>query len=102
MQFNLILASMTILLLFLLFYYYFFFSLLVIFSNFFTIPVVKIIPVLKENAKLKLRLAIPTGVPIILAKEIIYIHSLVPDKKVLSKILSFVKVKIFNSSNVFS
>ena len=40
------------------------FLLLPIFSNFFIIPVVK------ENTRLKLALAIPTGAPIMLAKEI--------------------------------
>ena len=45
------------------------------------------IPVVKESIKLKLALAIPTGAPIILAKEIIDIPPLVADKtiRVLSK-----------------
>ena len=43
----------------------FFFLFLVIFRNFLTIPVVR------EKIKVKLALAIPTGAPTILAKEII-------------------------------
>ena len=45
------------------------------------------IPVVKESIKLKLALVIPTGAPIILAKEIIDIPPLVADKtiRVLSK-----------------
>ena len=74
MTFNLLLASITIALCF-------FFSFLVILNNFFILPVVK------ENIKLKLELAIPTAAPIILAEEIIDIPPLVADKtiKILSK-----------------
>ena len=45
------------------------------------------IPVVKENIKVKLALAIPTGAPIALAKEIVDIPPPVADKtiKVLSK-----------------
>ena len=45
------------------------------------------IPVVKENTRLKLVLPIPIGVPIALTKEIIGFPSLVADKaiKVLSK-----------------
>ena len=45
------------------------------------------IPVVKENARLKLALAIPTRTPIILAKEIIDISPLIADEtvQVLSK-----------------
>ena len=66
--FNLFLVSITILLCFCLFIYC-------------------IIPVVKKNTKLKLSLAIPTGGPIILAKEVIDIPQLVADKtiNVLSK-----------------
>ena len=53
--FDLLLASITILL--------FLFSFLVIFNNFFMIPVVK------ENNKLKLALALSTGTPIIFVKK---------------------------------
>ena len=52
--FNLLLANITILL-------YFFYVFLVVFNNFFTSPVDN------ENAILKIALAIPTGVPIIVA-----------------------------------
>ena len=41
---------------------------LVVFNDFFLIPVVK------ENKRLKLELAIPTGVPVMLEKEIIDVH----------------------------
>ena len=58
----------------------FLFLFLVLFNNFF------IIPVAKENTRLKFALAIPTGVPIILEKEIINIPPLVADKTI--KILS--------------
>ena len=44
------------------------------------------IPVVKESARLKLALAIPAGVPIILEIEIIDITPLVADKTI--KILS--------------
>ena len=45
------------------------------------------IPVVKENTRLKLALDIPTGTPILLVKEIVDIPPLVADKtiKVLSK-----------------
>ena len=74
MLFNLLLASTRILL-------SFFFLFLVILNNFFIIPVVK------ENTRVKLALAIPTGTPITLAKEIMDTPTLVADKtiKVLSK-----------------
>ena len=52
------------------------FLFLVIFSSFFVIPVVK------QNAKVKLVVANPTGTQITLAKEIIDIPSLVADKKI--------------------
>ena len=48
---------------------------LIIFNSFFIIPVVK------ENARLKLALAIPAGTPITLVKEIRDIPSLVADKQ---------------------
>ena len=73
MLFNLLIVSITILL-------YFFFLFLVILNIFFIIPVVK------ENTRLKLALAIPTGAAIILAKEIIDIPPLVADKTI--KVLS--------------
>ena len=66
MLFNLLLASITILLCFLLF--------LVIFHSFFIIPVVK------ENARVKLALA--TETPITLVKEITVIPPLVADKTI--------------------
>ena len=71
--FNLLLANITILC--------FFFLFLVIFNSFFIIPVVK------ENIKLKLALGIPTGTPKSLVKEIIDIPPFVADKtvQVLSK-----------------
>ena len=56
MQFNLLLASITTLLCF-------FFLFHVVFNNFFTIPVVI------ENAKLKLAIAILAGAPITLAND---------------------------------
>ena len=46
------------------------------FNNFF------IIPVLKQNAKVKLALAIPTGAPVTLLKEIIIIPPHVADKTI--------------------
>ena len=73
MLFNLLLASITILLCF-------FFSFLVTFSNFFIIPVVK------ENTRVKDVLANPPGIPITLVKEIILIPPLVADKTI--KVLS--------------
>ena len=69
MLFNLIFASITILL-------SFFFLFLVIFNNCY------IIPVIKENIKLILALAIPTGAPITLVKGIIDIPPLVADKAI--------------------
>ena len=59
----------------------FHFLFLVIFKSFFIIPVVR------ENIKLKLAVTIPAGTPITLVKEIILIPPLVADKtiKVLSK-----------------
>ena len=65
--FNLLLASITILLCF-------FFLFLVIFNNFFIIPAVK------EKIKLKFALALPTGAPVILAKEIIDVLLLVANE----------------------
>ena len=49
---------------------------LVIFNNFLTIPVVK------EKIKVRLALAIPTGVPIILVNEIINTPLVFPLKKI--------------------
>ena len=74
MLFNLLLASIIILLCF-------FFLFLAISNNFFIIPVVK------ENTRLKLAIAIPTGAQITFTKEIILIPPLVADKtiKFLSK-----------------
>ena len=54
----------------------FFFLFLVIFSNFFTIPVVR------EKTKVRLELAIPTGAPTILLNEIIDTTSLVALKTI--------------------
>ena len=80
--FNLILASITILLCF-------FFLFLVIFNKFF------IIPVLKENTRLKLALAIPTETSITLVKKWqIFLHLL--------QMKQLKLVKIIKSSNVFS
>ena len=67
MLFNLLLANITILLCF-------FFLFLVIFDNFFTIPVVI------ENARLKLALAIPIGTPVTVANNAIEMLPLVADK----------------------
>ena len=74
MLFNLLLASITILLCFS-------FLFCVVFNSFFTIPVVK------ENSKLKIAFAIPTGAPITQENESIETPLLVADKtiKVLSK-----------------
>ena len=47
---------------------------LVVFKNLFTIPVVT------ENARLKLALAIPTGAPITVANDTIEILPLIADK----------------------
>ena len=60
MLFNLLLASITILLCF-------FFFFLVTFNSFF------IIPIAKENIKVKLAFVISAGIPITLVKEIILI-----------------------------
>ena len=73
MLFNLLLASITIL-----FCFSFFF--LFIFNSFFIIPVVK------ENARVKKALASTAGIPITLVKEIILIHADVADKTI--KVLS--------------
>ena len=56
------------------------FFFLIIFNNVFVIPVVK------ENTRVKLALANPEGIPITLVKEIILIHPLVSDKTI--KVLS--------------
>ena len=66
--FNLTLASIKILLCF-------FFLFLVISNNFFIIPVVK------ENTRLKLSFAIPTGTLITFVKEIILFVLLISEKK---------------------
>ena len=68
MLFNLLLASITTLLCF-------FFLFLVILKNFFIIPVVK------ENVKLKLALANPAGAPIALVKEIKQLKSYQSNQK---------------------
>ena len=68
MLFNLLLTRITISLCF-------FFFFLVIFNNFFITPVVR------ENTRLKLALAISAGVPIMLEKEIKDIPPLVADKQ---------------------
>ena len=73
MLFNLLLASITVLLCF-------FFFFLVTFNSFFVIPVVK------ENIKVKLALPIPVGIQITLVKEIILIPPDVTDKTI--KVLS--------------
>ena len=73
MLFNLLLASITILLCF-------FFFFLFIFNSFFIIPVVK------ENARVKEALASTAGIPITFVKEIILIHADVADKTI--KVLS--------------
>ena len=54
----------------------FLFLFLVSFNNFFIIPVVK------ENTKVKLALAIPAGIAIILVEDIILIPPLVADKTI--------------------
>ena len=59
---------------------FFLFFFLVIFNNFLTIPVVR------EQIKVKLALAIPTGAPLILVNEIIDTPSVVALKTI--KILS--------------
>ena len=77
MLFNLLLAYITILLCF-------FFFFLVIFNNFFIIPVVK------ENARVKDALANPARIPITLVKEIILIPDLVVYQ--LNSVYSFFKI----------
>ena len=57
-QFNLLLANITVLLCF-------FFLFLVVFNNFFTSPVDN------KNVRLRHALAIPTGVPITVANDVI-------------------------------
>ena len=52
------------------------FFFIIIFNTF------SIIPVVKENTRVKLAFAIPGGTPITLAKETIDIHPLVPDKTI--------------------
>ena len=69
MLFNLLLANIAILLCF-------FFLFRAVFNNFITIPVVI------ENTKLKLALAIPTGAPITVANEGVDIPLLVADKTI--------------------
>ena len=69
MLFTLLLASIAILLCF-------FFLFLVVFSNFFTIPVVI------KNARLKLALAIPAGAPITVANDAIEMLPVVTDKTI--------------------
>ena len=69
MLFNLLLANITILLCF-------FFLFYAVFNNFYIIPVVN------ENAKLKLALAIPTGAPITVANQTIELLPLVADKTI--------------------
>lgn len=44
------------------------------------------IPVAKGNKRLKPALTIPTGIPIVLKKEVLNIHAFVADKKI--KVLS--------------
>ena len=75
MLFNLLLSSITIF-----FFFSIFFLFLVISNSFFIIPVVK------ENTRVKLALPIPTGTPITLVKEIIDNPPLVADKTI--KVLS--------------
>ena len=69
MLFNLLLASITILLCFI-------FLFRVVFNSFFMIPVVT------ENAKLKLAFAIPTGAPITLTNEALDTPPFVADKTI--------------------
>ena len=69
MLFNLILANIPILLCF-------FFLFLVVFTNFLTSPVDN------ENARIRLALAIPTGVSIIIANHAIEMLPLVADKTI--------------------
>ena len=73
MLFNLLLATIRILL-------YFFFLFLATLSNFLIIPVVK------ENTRVTLALAIPAGAPIALAKEIIDTTPLPPPRPPLLQI----------------
>ena len=67
-QFNLLPANTTILLCF--------FFLFHVFNNFFTIPVEV------ENVRLRLALAIPTGVPITVANDAIEMLPLAADKTI--------------------
>ena len=69
MLFNLLLANKIILLCF-------FFLFRVVFNSFFTIPVNN------ENVRLRLKLAIPTGVPITVANDAIEVLPLVVDKTI--------------------
>ena len=80
MLFNLLLATMTI-------FSCFFRFFLVTFNNFF------IIPVAKENTRVKFALANPAGIPITLVKERMLIPPDVTDKRLLN---------IIKSSNVFT
>ena len=67
MLFNLLLARIIILLCF-------FFLFRVVFNSFFTIPVDN------ENVRIRLEIAIPAGVPITVANDVIEIEPLVVDK----------------------
>ena len=69
MLFNLLLADITISLCF-------FILFRVVYNNFFTIPIIT------ENAELKIALAIPTGATITVANDVIDIQPLVADKKI--------------------
>ena len=69
MLFNLLLANIVLLLCF-------FFLFQIVFNSFFTIPVDN------ENVRLRLVLAIPTGVPITVANHAIEILPLVADKTI--------------------
>ena len=69
MLFNLLLANITILLCF-------FFLFLVAFNNFFTSPVHN------ENARLRLALAIPTGIPITVVNDAIETLPIVTDRTI--------------------
>ena len=61
------------------------------------------IPMIKENTILKLALAIPTGAPIRLVKEIIYIPPFVAEKTIHIKIIKNVNLftKFFTHSFSF-
>ena len=82
MLFNLLLANIIILL-------SFFFLSRVVFNSFFTIPVDN------ENARLRLALAIPTGVPITVANDAIEILPLAANKTIKD-------IKIITKSNIFT